>query len=366
MFQEKGIDFYTGVPDSILSPFCAFMDENVPKSRHVIAANEGNAVAIAAGSYLASGKPALVYMQNSGIGNSINPLLSLCDPEVYSIPVLLLIGWRGEPGKHDQPHHLKQGRVTLELLDEMEIPYEILPEDAEGCRLAVANAVTFMEESRAPFAIIVKSGTFEEYDSKSAQQGDRNMPEEEALDLVLSRLAANDAVVSTTGKVSRMLFDLRERRGESHDGDFLVVGSMGHCSSVALGIALEKPGRAVYCLDGDGSLIMHMGSLATSGMAKPGNLKHIVFNNFSHDSVGGEPTASPFMNIPEIAIASGYSSAFSASAKAEAEERLSDLIVANGPALLELKVRRSSGSELGRPTQTPFEIKESFISFLES
>lgn len=364
MLVEKGIDFFTGVPDSLLKGFCDFIEENCPKGRHIVAANEGNAVSMSSGHYLATGKPGLVYMQNSGIGNSINPLLSLCDSDVYSIPVLLLIGWRGEPDKHDEPQHKKQGRITLELLDEMEIPYEILPEDMESCRVAVENAVNFMEESRAPFAIVVKSGTFDEYIHGHGDKNEQELDVEASMEIVLSQLDEKDVVVSTTGKISRILFELREKRGESHEGDFLVVGSMGHCSSVALGIAIEKPDRNVYCFDGDGSFIMHMGSIATMGMARPKNIKHIIFNNFSHDSVGGQPTAANNINIPEIAMASGYSAAFSASKKEEVIERVGDLKIAVGPALLELRLNKGSRSNLGRPTVTPFETKEAFMSFL--
>lgn len=364
MLAEKGIDFFTGVPDSLLKGFCGFVEENCPKGRHIVAANEGNAIGMASGHYLVTGRPGLVYMQNSGLGNAINPLLSLCDSEVYSIPVLLLIGWRGEPDKHDEPQHKKQGRITLGLLDEMEIPYEILPEDAENCRIAIENAVNFMEESKAPFAIVVKSGTFDEYINEHGDKNEHELDVEAAMEIVLSQLDEKDIVVSTTGKISRILFELREKRGESHEGDFLVVGSMGHCSSVAIGIALEKHDRNVYCFDGDGSFIMHTGSLATTGLARPKNLKHIVFNNFSHDSVGGQPTAASAINMPEIAMASGYSAAFSASRKEEVIERVSDLKIAVGPALLELKVRKGSRSDLGRPSQSPNETKEAFMSFL--
>ena len=237
---ESGIDLFTGVPDSLLKNICAYITDVAPRQKHIIAANEGNAVGIAAGHYLATGKPALVYMQNSGLGNTVNPLLSLADEKVYSIPMVLMIGWRGEPGVHDEPQHVKQGEVTLALLDAMQIPYVILDDASQ-----IARQVQLAMERKAPTAIVIRKGTFGSYKLQSTRSNDNPLSREEAMQLVVSHLRADDVIVSTTGKLSRELFEYREARHEGHGHDFLTVGSMGHSSSIALGIALEKPGRRV-------------------------------------------------------------------------------------------------------------------------
>ena len=255
---QSGIGMFTGVPDSLLKNICAYITDTAPKEKHIIAANEGNAVGIAAGHYLATGKPALVYMQNSGLGNTVNPLLSLADEKVYSIPMVLMIGWRGEPGVHDEPQHVKQGEVTLALLDAMQIPYIILEEVSQ-----IAPIVASAMERKAPTAIVIRKGTFGSYKLKNARTNDNPLSREDALKLVIDHLQQDDVIVSTTGKLSRELFEYREARHDGHGHDFLTVGSMGHSSSIALGIALEKPQRRVFCFDGDGAFIMHTGALAS-------------------------------------------------------------------------------------------------------
>lgn len=359
---ENGIDFFTGVPDSLLKDFCAYIADNTPKEKNIIAANEGNAVALAAGHHLASGKFGLVYLQNSGEGNAINPLTSLVDPEVYSIPMLLLIGWRGEPEKKDEPQHVKMGKITLGLIETLGIPYKLLDNNLEDI---ISEAVEYMTNNKGPYAIIVKKDTFEEYKLRSKISTNYDLSREEAIRLIISLLEDRDIVVSTTGKTSRELFELREEKKQSHEKDFLTVGSMGHASSIALGIALEKTKRNVYCLDGDGAFIMHMGILSTVGKLKPKNFKHIIINNFSHDSVGGQPTAGDVINIPLIAKANGYVDSFSANTKNETIEKLNKIKEMDGPVLLEIKVNKDSRKNLGRPTRTPIENKEDFMGFLK-
>ena len=282
----SGIDMFTGVPDSLLKNICAYITDTTPRERHIIAANEGNAVGIAAGHYLATGKPALVYMQNSGLGNTVNPLLSLADEKVYSIPMVLMIGWRGEPGVHDEPQHAKQGEVTLALLDAMQIPYIIL-EDVGQIGPQVALAVN----RKSPVAIVVRKGTFGSYKLKNASKNDYELSREQAMKLVVDHLRADDIIVSTTGKLSRELFEYREARQQGHGHDFLTVGSMGHSSSIALGIALEKPQRRVFCFDGDGAFIMHTGALGIVASMKPRNFYHILFNNNAHEGDDTGPAA---------------------------------------------------------------------------
>lgn len=355
----SGVDMFTGVPDSLLKNFCAYITDTAPKKRHIIAANEGNAVGIAAGHYLATGHPALVYMQNSGLGNTINPLLSLADEKVYSIPMVLMIGWRGEPGVHDEPQHVKQGEVTLALLDAMHIPYIIL-ESADQ----IAPQVRLAMERKAPVAIVIRKGTFGSYKLKNASTNDNPLSREEAMKLVVDHLYDNDVIVSTTGKLSRELFEYREARHDGHGHDFLTVGSMGHSSSIALGIALEKPDRRVFCFDGDGAFIMHTGALGIVASMKPKNFIHILFNNGAHESVGGQPTIGYQLDAVAIAKASGYTHALKATTREEMLDALQQLEHTEGPVLLELRVKIDSRDDLGRPTTTPIENKEAFMASL--
>lgn len=358
---ESGIDFFTGVPDSLLKNFCAYVTDTAPHQRHIIAANEGNAVGLAAGHYLATGRPALVYMQNSGLGNTVNPLLSLADAKVYSLPMLLMIGWRGEPGVHDEPQHVKQGEVTLELLEAMHIPYVVL-ERAEQLGQMVSRAL----HDKAPAAVVIRKGTFGSYKLKNAVSSSCPLSREEAMKLVVDHLRADDAVVSTTGKLSRELFEYREACRQGHGHDFLTVGSMGHSSSIALGIALERPDRRIFCFDGDGAFIMHMGALGIVGSMQPRNFYHLVFNNGAHESVGGQPTIGLQLDVKAIARASGYRHVLTATTRDEMLAALSQLQTLEGPVLLELRVGIASRDDLGRPTTTPIANKEAFMAQLRA
>lgn len=359
-FVASGVDMFTGVPDSLLKNMCAYITDTAPREKHIIAANEGNAVGIAAGHFLATGKPALVYMQNSGLGNTVNPLLSLADEKVYSIPMVLLIGWRGEPGVHDEPQHVKQGEVTLALLDAMRIPYELLEDVGQ-----IAPAVEKAMDRKAPVALVIKKGTFGKYELKNASHNDYPLSREEAMKLVVNMMKEDDVIVSTTGKLSRELFEYREACHMGHGRDFLTVGSMGHSSSIALGIALEKPDRRVFCFDGDGALIMHTGALGIVGTMKPKNLMHIVFNNGAHESVGGQPTIGYDIDVVGLAKASGYAFAAMVSTEQEIKVAMQNLEKQEGPALLELRVKIASRDDLGRPTTTPIENKKAFMEFLK-
>lgn len=364
LLSQGGITFFTGVPDSLLKDFCAYIEERVPHQNHIIAANEGNAVALAAGYHLATGKIGLVYLQNSGLGNCLNPLTSLTDPEVYSIPLLLLIGWRAEPGVPDEPQHKKMGRVMLPLLDSIEVPGRILAPSWPEAEQDIQEAITYMNKEQAPYALIVKADTFESYPLQKNQQTHFPLNREQALRLIVSQLDDKDIVVSTTGKTSRELFELREELRQGHERDFLTVGSMGHASSIALAVALQKPERNIYCLDGDGAAIMHLGALATIGKARPPNFKHILINNFAHDSVGGQPTAADTINFPTLALANGYAAAFSAETEEEIKNGLEKMKRTKGPALLEIRCRTGARPNLGRPHRSPQENKQDFRCFV--
>ena len=363
--RRRGINFFAGVPDSLLKHFCAYITDTAKPSSHIIAANEGGAVALAAGYHLATGKIGLVYMQNSGQGNSLNPLVSLADLKVYGIPMLLLIGWRGEPGVKDEPQHKRQGEITLGLLKTLGIPFAILPRSSSGAEKAVRKAVAQMKVSGSPYAFVVKKNTFAPYKSKRTEGFSRPLAREEVLEYITDEMQGDEILVSTTGKTARELFEIRERSGRGHEKDFLTVGSMGHSSQIALGIALAKSDREVYCLDGDGAFIMHMGAVAVIGNKTPRNFKHIVLNNFAHESVGGQPTAATSMDIPAVARACGYKQVFLAQSQAELRRALLRLKRVRGPALLEIRVRQGSRDDLGRPTLSPKQNKELFMEFAE-
>ncbi|UCG42104.1 MAG: phosphonopyruvate decarboxylase [candidate division WOR-3 bacterium] len=361
---EHGVSFFTGVPDSLLKDFLSFLADSVPPESNIIAANEGNAIALAVGYYLATGGIGMVYMQNSGLGNAVNPLTSLADPEVYSIPMLILVGWRGEPGVKDEPQHRKQGRITTGLLETLEVPYQILPEEEADAGRAIERAVRSMLDRSAPHVLLVRKGTFAAHQPQAGLGETAQMSREEAIRVIVGMLPEDAVVVSTTGKASRELYELREKAKQGHGRDFLTVGSMGHSSQIALGIALTLPERPVFCLDGDGAVIMHAGGLAIIGSLGPANFKHIVLNNCAHDSVGGQPTCGFDIDIPGIAAASGYSKTFRVSTPDEMKEKTGRLIDCRGPALLEVRIRKGARTDLGRPLTTPIQNKQAFMQIL--
>ena len=305
VMRSAGVDFFAGVPESVLKSCCGYVTGNCGES-HVIAANEGGAVGLAAGHYLATGQPALVYMQNSGQGNAVNPLCSLADPDVYSIPMVLLVGWRGEPGVKDEPQHVKQGKVTVSLFETLGIPTEILPDDDESAANMTRKMVERAKAESCPVALIVRKGLFAEYKLQNKKPDIAVLPREQAIEGVLRALPEDAVVVSTTGMISREVYETRERLGQDHTRDFLTVGSMGHASMIAMGIAKAQPNRKVYCFDGDGASIMQMGNMAIVGHSGCENLTHIVFNNAAHDSVGGQPTVGGDIDFEKIAEEFGY------------------------------------------------------------
>jgi len=364
LLVDGGIEFFTGVPDSLLKDFNAYIIDNVKNNKHIIAANEGASISLSAGHYLATKKIGLVYMQNSGLGNAVNPLISLVDKDVYSIPLLLIIGWRGEPNEKDEPQHVKQGRITLKLLDTLEIPYEILPDNIEDVKGSLDKAFKYMNEYKAPYAFVVRKGIFEKYEYKNKTEQCYDLSREDVIQLIVDKLNDNDIIVSTTGMTSRELFECREQMKQDHHKDFLTVGSMGHASQIALGISMSTPERQIFCLDGDGSLIMHMGSLGIIGSKSAKNFKHLVLNNSVHGSVGGQPTVGGEIDIISMALSCRYKVAYRAETKKELIEKISLLRSAEGPALLEVKINEEYRKDLGRPTISPQENKETFMNFL--
>jgi phosphonopyruvate decarboxylase len=357
--KGSSVEFFTGVPDSLLKSFCAYVTDTCGEN-HVIAANEGGAIGLAAGRYLATGKPALVYMQNSGQGNAVNPLCSLADPDVYSIPMVLLVGWRGEPGVKDEPQHVYQGEVTLKLLEDMDVAHFVIDKsttEEELLRTLDAWESRFAEGKQA--ALVVRKGALE-FDGKVKYQNENTMLREDILRR-LTEAAGDGVIVSTTGKASRELFEIREARGEGHGHDFLTVGSMGHASSIALGIALKKPNRRVWIFDGDGAVLMHMGAMAVIGSNRPGNLVHIVINNESHESVGGQPTVVRNLDLVGIAKACGYQNAVMVSDSVSLDEALKNAKNRNELSFIEAKCAIGARPDLGRPTITAAENKRAFM-----
>ena len=361
--RENGIDCFAGVPDSLLKNICAYITDHCDAQHNIITANEGAAVGLAAGHYLATGQPACVYMQNSGEGNIINPLASLTDPEVYNIPVLLLIGWRGRPGAHDEPQHVKQGKVTTGLLNTMGINYDVLSKDEEKAEKQIAKAIEALSRKEV-YALVIEKDTFDTYTLQNVEKNDLTMSREDAIQTVAASLGEKDCIVSTTGMISRELFEYRTQKNQGHERDFLTVGSMGHASQIALGIAMEKSDRRIWCFDGDGATIMHMGSMAIVASKQPKNYVHVVFNNGAHDSVGGQPTVGLNIDLPRIARAVGYPHTFSVSTKEDLRDILTEIAKSEGLTFLEVKVKKGNRKELGRPTTTPIENKEALMDFL--
>ena len=358
---DIGINFFTGVPDSLLKDFCGFIENELEPKEHLISANEGSAIACAAGHFLSTGRPALVYMQNSGLGNALNPLISLASKEVYQIPMVLMIGWRGEPGKPDEPQHEKQGKITISQLGIADIPHLII--DGATKVEEVSEWISdSLQEHKSPVAVVVKSQTFSKYAQNSDDSFPKSPSREDTITALL-KLTEGSILISTTGKTSRELSEVREAN-PGRQRDFMMVGAMGHASSLALGIAINKPEKKVVCLDGDGSALMHLGALATICKTGPANFTHVLLNNSAHESVGGQPTGAEKIGFRELALSLGYQN-YRLSEKLEDLERVwMELESKSGPNFLEIRIRKGSRKNLGRPSQTPQQNKRAFMQWV--
>lgn len=363
----KRFDFFTGVPDSQLRPLCDYLMDTygIDPKHHVIAANEGNCVGLAAGYHLATGKVPVVYMQNSGEGNIVNPVASLMNDAVYAMPCVFVIGWRGEPNVHDEPQHIYQGQITLQLLDDLNISYMVIDKTTttEDVERKLNEWQTLLDSGRQ-VAFVVKKGGLE-YDKKVAYKNNNSLIREDAIKHIVNA-SKDDPIVSTTGKISRELFEIREANNQSHKFDFLTVGSMGHCSSIALGVALNKPNSKVWCIDGDGAALMHMGAMAVVGSVKPKNLVHVVINNGAHETVGGMPTVAHDIDLCKIAAACGYGYIASVDNAKDLDRALDDIKNKNELCFVEIKCALGSRADLGRPTTTAIENKRNFADYLKS
>jgi phosphonopyruvate decarboxylase len=362
-----GSDFYTGVPDSQLKPLCDYLMNTygIDPQHHIIGANEGNCTALAAGYHLATGKTPVVYLQNSGEGNIINPVASLLSDKVYAIPCIFIVGWRGEPGVHDEPQHIFQGEVTIKLLEDMDIYSYVISKDTTD-----EEVKTSMEEFQKLLdigknvAFVIRKGALTYY-GKVTYENCNEMIREEVIRHIIM-FSGEDPVVSTTGKASRELFEIRNANGQSHKYDFLSVGSMGHSSSIALGIAINKPNKKIWCIDGDGAVLMLMGALAVIGATKPKNLIHIIINNEAHETVGGMPTVSNHVDFVSIAKACGYPNAVCVDSYKQLVIELETARSKNELIMIELKCQIGARSNLGRPTTTTLENKKLFMRSLQS
>ncbi len=364
--EKHGIRFFAGVPDSQLKPFihCLIRTYGI-SNNHMIAANEGNAVALAAGYHLATGKVPCVYMQNSGIGNMLNPAVSLLSEKVYGIPCVYVVGWRGAPDMTDEPQHRFQGEITLPLLEVLNVQYWILDTDTAEHQLDNRmEAFSSLLDAGKSIALVVKKDSLHD-DEEIVNKNDYSLIREEIIQHIVGA-AREDVLVSTTGKTSRELFEVREHNGQSHQCDFLTVGSMGHSSSIALGIAGHQPQRRVWCIDGDGALLMHMGSMAVIGAQSPSNLVHVVINNSAHESVGGAPTVADTIQMEQIAWGCGYREVYSVKTMGELDDVLSRIEGKKGPIFIEAKAAVGSRSDLGRPTKLPMENKRLFMEYLKT
>ena len=367
--NDNGIRFFAGVPDSYLKGLCdeLFSRFGTDSPFHIVAHNEGGAIGLCAGHYIATGQPALCYMQNSGLGNAVNPLASLMDSEVYSIPCLLVIGWRGEPGVKDEPQHIKQGKITLAQLDLLDIPYRILsadtPEDA--FRNDFSDLINFLRAQKTA-ALVVRKGAFSS-SSQPVYQNRFSLSRERAAELVLKKTGSEDLIVSTTGKLSREIFEIREREKQPHNRDFLTVGSMGHASMIALSLAESLPGRRIWCLDGDGAAMMHLGAISLIGQRSPQSFIHVVINNGAHETVGGMPVCSGSLNLTATARAAGYSSVFSVDSESSLVSVLDQVLSFRpcGPVFVEICCACGARADLGRPTSTPVDNRNAMMEFIK-
>lgn len=360
-----GLDFFTGVADSRLKALCDYLlyTYGTDSKHHVIAANEGNSVALAAGYHLATGKAPVIYMQNSGQGNAMNPVASLLDDQVFAIPAVFITGWRGEPGVYDEPQHIRQGKMTCGLFRELGIAYQVIGSDTTETETAASMEQfrLLLAQGKAVAFVIGKDGL--EYDGGIRYQNHYTLCREEIIRQIAA-VSSGDPVIATTGMISRQLFEIRERDGTGHASDLLVTGALGHCSSAALGVALHKPHTRVWCIDGDGSVLMHMGALAVTGYHKPANLIHVVINNGAHESVGGMPTAACAMDLSEVAKACGYQMSVCVDQMDDFIRALKEAGKGNRLAMIEVKCATGSGKNPGRPSVTPAANKRNFMEYL--
>lgn len=358
-----GVNFFAGVPDSLLKEFCACVTEKCEHDMHTITANEGAAIGLGIGHYLGTGNVPMIYLQNSGLGNIINPVLSLASENVYGIPMLIMVGWRGESGIKDEPQHIHQGRVMINSLEAMDLPYVILSTDEKEAMEQTQNAVSMARKKMSPIFLIVRKNSFESFPIQRAPH-ELELSREDAIKTAVEMLPADGVIVCTTGMASRELYELRANGNQGHHRDFLTVGGMGHASQIALGLCKAQPERPFYCFDGDGAVLMHMGSLAIIGQSSAFNFIHIIFNNGAHDSVGGQPTVGFDVNFCRIARNCGYVSATKVESREGIKSALKEGSLLSGPHFIDIHVQSGNRADIGRPNTTPQQNKNAIMDYL--
>lgn len=361
---NKGIKFYAGVPDSLLKDYCSYVMDHSSAEEHIITPNEGSAIALGIGHYMSRKEIPVVYMQNSGLGNAVNPLTSLADQEVYSIPMMVMIGWRGQPGVPDEPQHIKMGRVTKDLCDLIGLESYVLPSGKDAAKECLDEMIHRMHKESKPLGLLVEKNTFGPYSYQGKSSLSFAMSRESAIKSILAGIDEDDIIVSTTGKASRELYEAREAI-QSPQRDFLTVGGMGHASMIALGVARDQTHRRVICIDGDGSILMHMGSLALVGNANAANYVHIIINNGAHESVGGQPTLGHMVDIPGIARCCGYRKTLTVRSEHQLESAIAKLKGTEGPVLIEVLTNTFCRDDLGRPKSSSLENRRAFEAFVK-
>lgn len=366
ILKDNDLTFFTGIPDSTFKDLMKYLADNDSKElKNIVPCNECEAIALASGYHLATNKIGVVYMQNSGLGKAVNPLTSLCDPDVNSIPILLMIGWRGEPGKIDAPQHKKMGKITLPLLETLKIPYIILEPNLSVIKKELDKALSYCKESKGPYAFVFRRGFFKDYQMKFKKSNNYTLITKEVIQLIMDNLNHDEIIVSTTGYITRELYECRESRKKDHHKSFYNVGSMGCASSIGLGIALQKPKKRVIIVDGDGAAIMQMGAFTTIGKNSPSNFVHIILDNEAHESTGGQPTNSPNVDFVKVALASNYKWAVRVENTEDLLKSIDSIKNRKGPILILIKIKLNSRSELKRPTKNPKEYKEGFMRYLK-
>ncbi len=365
ILKNSGFIFFSGIPDSTFNDWMKFLDDGDSKIlTNIIACNECEAIALCAGYYLSTGKIGIAYMQNSGFSKAINPLVTLCDPEVYSIPILLMIGWRGEPGKTDAIQHSKMGRILLPLLDVLEIPYSILGKELEEIEKVIEKTVEYFNNEKGPYALIIKRNLFHEYITKTKRTSNYELNREDVIKVIMENIDSDDIIVSTTGYTSREVFEYRESKKKDHHKSFYNIGSMGCASSIGLSVALKHPEKRIVIFDGDGSVIMQMGAFTTIGRYNPTNLIHIIFDNNAHESTGGQPTNSSVIDFLKLALASNYRMGSILETKEEIIHFFNGIKNKVGPIIMVIKIKIKSRNNLKRLKRSPKEYKQKFMEFL--
>ncbi len=357
--RETGISFFTGVPDSLLKDFLKYLQDKAGADEHIIAANEGLATSLASGYYFSTGQLPLVYLQNSGLGNLVNPLTSLADKEMYSLPLLLLIGWRGRPGVNDEPQHVKMGRITIPLLDTLEVPVYLLGEDTLTAFSQIKAAAAQAMNEKRPVALLVPENIFEPYQGV-AETDQYSLVREEVIRKIIDTLRSDEIVVCTTGKSGREFYEQNNAAGQKIKKYLLSAGAMGHASHIALGISKQSTNKVIL-IDGDGALLMQMGALPTMANHAKNGFVHILINNGSHESVGGQPTEGFSADLCAVARACGYKHTNLISTEDELGKWLKNGLQQPSIQFVEIRTNRQSRKDLGRPKGKPAEWKDDFM-----